>query len=142
MNSQPNSKTRISIEICKIEDLISQTLTKIEGAKQKSREITFTATNGKSWVMNHPQDCCEYVDLEDVCGDIKDLIGSPILIAECITSRENPPNITINLADQDSFTWTFYKLATIKGSVTFRWYGESNGYYSEEVDFYEVHKGK
>ena len=67
---------------------------------------------------------------------MRDLVGSEILLAEEVSSGENPDGVTVEY--QDSFTWTFYKLSTIKGSVTIRWYGESNGYYSEAVDFCEV----
>lgn len=95
--------------------------------------LIFTTTTGERYELYHDQDCCESVTIEDVCGNLKDLIGSPILMAEEVTSEENPPGIKKNY--QDSFTWTFYKFATTKGYVTIRWYGESNGYYSESVDF-------
>jgi len=93
--------------------------------------IEFEATTGERWSMFHSQDCCESVSIEDIVGDLGDLVGSPIVMAEEATSNADPK------ADEydDSHTWTFYKLATAKGYVTIRWYGSSNGYYSEGVDF-------
>ena len=97
--------------------------------------IIFKTIDGNQYKLYHDQECCESVDVVDIAGDIKDLIGNPILMAEVVTHEGNNPNGVEIPEYQESFTWTFYKLATIKGFVTIRWYGESNGYYSELVDF-------
>ena len=103
--------------------------------KNHGDEITFR-TADREFRMYHSQDCCESVYIEDIVGDLQDLIGHPILVAEEVVSNENPEDC--EKEHQESFTWTFYKLATIKGYVDIRWYGESNGYYSESVDLYEI----
>lgn len=114
-------------------DLVGKTLV---GVEHSNDQIIFICNDGKKYLQSHSQDCCESVSVEDICGDLKDIIGSPILVAEESTSSENPDGISKEY--QDSFTWTFYKIDTVKGGVTIRWYGESNGYYSESVDFEEV----
>jgi len=112
--------------------LYGEILTEVEGCKSGSDEVLFRTESGRTFKLYHSQDCCEYVRLEEVHGDIQDLIGVPILRAEESTNQDNPPE------DPESWTWTFYRLQTIKGSVQLRWLGESNGYYSESVDFEEV----
>lgn len=116
-------------------DLIGKTLTSVENIDNE--ELVFTVSKSKKYKLYHDQDCCEDVRIEDVIGDLNDLVGSPIVMAEEATSEENPEDITKD-NEHDSFTWTFYKLATVKGYVTVRWYGESNGYYSESVDFIKL----
>ena len=107
--------------------LLGKIIVKIEGAEKNSEEILFTLADGQQYKLSHFQDCCESVYVEDVCGDITDLIGLPLGLAECISNQT-----------QKSQTWTFYKLATNRGAVTIRWYGTSNGYYSTSVDFVKV----
>jgi hypothetical protein len=80
------------------------------------------------YTFYHSQDCCEYVYIESIVGDLDDLVGSPLLLSEEVSSDEGPLN-----EYEESYTWTFYKFATIKGYVDVRWYGISNGYYSESV---------
>jgi len=82
--------------------------------------------------MFHDQDCCEGVWIEDIEGELSYLENTPILEASVEQNFENPLQ-----ENEESFTWTFYKFRTIKGYVTIRWYGSSNGYYSEVVDFIE-----
>lgn len=101
--------------------------------KHSEYELLFV-TADKTYIMHHPQDCCEDVYIESIVGDLDDLIGTPIVMAEEVTNSDEPP-IT---ESEESYTWTFYKLATIKGYVDIRWYGSSNGYYSESVSFDEV----
>jgi len=93
--------------------------------------IDFLTDKKEKYQMYHEQDCCETVYVDDICGNIVDLLESPILKAEERTSNDNRKEGQEYY--EDSFTWTFYEIATIKGSVTIKWYGESNGYYSEEV---------
>lgn len=101
----------------------------------KNNEILFYTADGTFYKMHHLQDCCESVVIEDICGDIQALCDEEILVAEERTSSENPK------PDSDeSFTWTFYFLRTSKHEVTIRWYGESNGYYSEGVTLMELHE--
>lgn len=111
----------------------------LTGVKQiKNEELQFFAADGRSWRLYHEQDCCETVTIDDICGDLNDLIGVPILLAEEVSSSDRPPDIPPEEYQAESETWTFYKLATNRGAVTIRWYGESNGHYSESVTFEEM----
>ena len=79
--------------------------------------------------FQHHQDCCESVYIEDICGDLDDLVGAPLVEAEQVSNYDADPLYE----NEESYTWTFYRFRTRKGSVTVRWYGSSNGYYSEDV---------
>lgn len=120
------------MEICvNFETLVGKTIISVEGLEEGSEEIIFKTSDGKIYKMYHEQECCESVYIEDVWGDIENVINSPVLLAkESSCGGEN------NL--DESFTWTFYKMGTVKGWVDIRWYGTSNGYYSESVDFVEI----
>ena len=89
-------------------------------------QIVFVFDDGTFAKMYHSQDCCESVSIEDVNGNLEDLIGVPLEVFEERT--QNAPS------SYGSATWTFYCLRTIRGSIDIRWHGSSNGYYSETAD--------
>lgn len=145
-------------------ELIGKTFHTIIG-KVGDEEITFECTDGSKYRLVYHRDCCASCNIEDICGDLADLIGSPVLNAEESSSgapderaiaerraRYEKAKAEFKPRDKDdefywygpspdndwkdeSETWCFYKLATVKGSVTIRWYGSSNGYYSESASF-------
>lgn len=129
---------------CNINEM--QGLTLKEVTVDNSERITFHTTCGQQFRMLHHQDCCESVHIEDIEGDWNDLLNLPLVVAEEVSDEEQQVlNLLIGVpdksADSDSSeTWTFYRLATAKGWVIIRWYGTSNGYYSESVDFERVPK--
>ena len=114
-----------------IEEFLNKFIIKIEVSDDKS-QILFYLSNGAEYKMYHEQDCCEYVHIEDIEGNLDDLIGYRLNQAE-----ENSKKGASGEYD-DSSTWTFYKFATIKGYVTIRWFGSSNGYYSESVNIKKI----
>jgi hypothetical protein len=130
-----------------ITELIGKTLTEVIN---NDDGLIFVCDNGDKYKLYHEQDCCESVGIEDINGDLQDLVGKPILKAEEVSNDDFEKAFNDSFTEKegdyikkdkdgnyepDSYTWTFYKLATINGYVDVRWYGESNGYYSEGVDF-------
>lgn len=101
--------------------------------------IHFQDSEDNDYVLGHEQDCCETVTLEDMCGDLQDLIGAPILVAE---HRTGDAEILYENKHGEGYDtcaeYNFYELGTIKGSVTIRYHGQSNGYYSMRANLYEI----
>jgi len=111
------------------EDLLGKTLTKVE--QEGDDELHFYTDDSRRYKLHHYQDCCENVYIEDICGDLEDLVGSVITGAVEVSAENEEPSY----GDEE---WTFYKLDTAKGGVTIRWHGSSNGYYSISVCFNEI----
>lgn len=118
-----------------VKNLLGKKLKSIERITwHDSDALLFTTEDDEVYVMTHIQDCCENVDLHEIIGELDDLIDATILMAEEVVGDKD---LAAPLyPHEESFTWTFYKFATIKGYVTLRWYGSSNGYYSESVNFF------
>ena len=105
------------------QEILGETIASIDiGSDHES--LRFELHSGVIFELYHEQECCESVTLEEIIGDLDDLLDYPVIRAECNAS-ENP-----DICE----TWTFYRIQTAKGLVVLRWCGGSNGYYSEQVD--------
>ena len=109
------------------EKLFMREIVAIEGLEQDSGRVTVRFSDGSYIEQYHIDDCCEYVRVEQVDGDVSKHIGA---IATDFVEKSR-----VAEADEvdESGTWTFYTLVTTKGYLDWRWLGESNGYYSEDV---------
>jgi hypothetical protein len=133
-------QTKKIITMAKIKDLVGKILTEV---KQDGDKILFVVNDDTKYKMYHEKDCCEIVSIDDINGDLQDLIGSPIILAEEVSNDDFEYAFASKFKkvegsyskkddegnyEPESHTWTFYKLATAKGYVDIRWFGESNGY--------------
>lgn len=110
-----------------ISDMVGKTFSQVIA----NEDSLIFANDTEAYLFFHIQDCCESVTIDDICGELSDLAGTPLVKAEEVSdSFDSDPKEEYD----GSYTWTFYKFATAKGYVDVRWYGTSNGYYSESVD--------
>ena len=96
-----------------------------------NEELIFECESGYHYKMYHEQDCCESVRIEDLSCDINRLVGEKVIEAYSSSKEGDEDN-------WGSSTWTFYTINTLNTSLTIRWLGESNGYYSEGVSFLKI----
>jgi len=119
-----NSKETINIGFS---DLLGKSIIRIFQVRDEA--IVICTSDGFIYFLHNIQDCCESVYIDDICGELENSTGL-VVLAEEVTNLD--PKLDKSF---DSATWTFYKLNTVKDSVTIRFLGESNGYYSESVNF-------
>ena len=109
-------------------DLVKgKTITAVWGLKKQEESVLLSLDDNSQIEFYHEQNCCENVWLEDFEFSGKDIIGGTILDVVLVSEKQED-------SDWGSKTWTFYKIQTSKGELFMRWCGESNGYYSEDVD--------
>ncbi len=120
--------------------LTGHTLEWVTGLEKGSDCIRFLTTEGKRFRLRYIPDCCATADIEDIAGGTEeDLVGQTVVWAETLDSQHEadaPPG-----HDTDSCTWSFYVIRTQDTTITIRWYGESNGYYSESATFEQLPDG-
>lgn len=112
---------------------------------EEMERIEFIAEDGTRFLLSYEMDIGNEVYIESIVGDLSDLVGMEILMAEESVSEDGDEGAIPPVDDLDpeneydnSYTWTFYKLASAKGYVDIRFFGKSNGYYAEKAQLYQV----
>ena len=109
--------------------LANKKIVDVRGLSRGSDYISILFSDGDAIKFYHSQDCCESVEVDDVYGCEDDLIDAILYDIELVQSNDRRKD-----KYDESYTWSFYKFRTSKGYVDVRWYGHSNGYYSDTVD--------
>lgn len=109
------------------ESVKGKTIVEVVGLKKQEESVVLKLEDNSELEFYHDYSCCESVWLEDFEFSGKSIIGAKILDVILVSESQED-------TDWGTMTWTFYKVQTDKGELFMRWCGESNGYYSEDVD--------
>lgn len=127
-----------------LKEMVGMTFTSVVLDEERGA-INFYVDGDNFYTLTHKQECCENVYIESIVGDLSDLLLNPILEASEVTNKDLPVPKEIledKYWDDNPYTWTFYKFATIRGHVDIRFFGTSNGFYSEGVSVYKKVNGQ
>ncbi len=114
------------MKLVKFNCLLGKKIKKIK--KINDDEIRFYTKNAE-YRMYGDQECCENIYIDDICGDFKNIVKQEILLA----------NESFQPCFSNTLGWTFYNLATIKGTVTITWKGKANSpYYSLRAKLFKI----
>ena len=104
-----------------------KTIVEVVGLKKQEESVVLKLGDKSELEFYHEYSCCEDFWLEDFEFSGKGIVGAKILDVLLVSEKQE-------VTYDGSMTWTFYKIQTDKGELFMRWCGESNGYYSEDVD--------
>lgn len=68
----------MTLEVNTLKPMLGRVIRSVRLAPDKT-ELIFEADNNVRFRFYHEQDCCEKVAIEDVVGDLEDLIDAPVL---------------------------------------------------------------
>lgn len=109
-----------------LEKIIGATILEVVGCVRDSDSVSFITDRGTLRLL-HRQNCCERVYLADTNGDMFDLIGGVVSVAEERSNQKGGRG-------EYRTKYTFYTIRTTKGDLDLRWIGKDNGWYSVSVD--------
>ena len=120
------------IEFKELKGKIIKKIEKVENG-DGGDAIKFTTDLHDIYLLTHLQDCCEDVYLESITGDINNVLNNPIISADVIEGE-------CKWDDKGDIhsTFVFYEIKTVKGLITIRFNGSSNGNYSEKAELYKI----
>lgn len=111
--------------------LPSPTISKVITVEEKI--VHLVMEDGRIISLFHNRDCCEDVYIADGLDELQSLVGETLVDIALVFEEFSKEELKSNKAD--SGTWTFMNIHTNKDVVQLRWYGASNGYYSEDAEF-------